>query len=897
MCTLFAKKTWNTFRQLPRQNKALSALFALYVTAFSVVISLHAGTSAFRVTFSDSCQMISAILAAICCFVYGIREEKETKIRRLAWGSIGIACLSWAAGQGVWTYFECIKHAEIPNPGPPDIGFLAVYPFLIFGIITLFGSFRIKGRASLVLDSAIAASSVGFLSWYFLIQSLLRKAEGSSLARFVDLAYPLGDIACLFCAITLLNAVRYKKQFIRPMFALAAGTAIVTIADSFYAYYNSINAYHTGMWIDFCWTIGWPIIGCGALLSLWQRDAAIVYREDESAKLNRQIGQSVWYVLGPYVAVSASFILVAFYDYKVDHIISQFTLRSGLVLIFLVLIRQMFTLLDNRSLARQLNRFNETLELTVQHRTEELHALLALTKAVNDTLDVDRVLSSAAQHTRQAVRSESVILRVCDDHEFKGFPPIRYSEGLDNNPEILNYIATIPPGDKARLVPLPCDTATDHLENHYLEAPLRWRKNIIGTIGVTRTGSQFSYADYELLESIGLEVGAALENARRYASVLEEADRDALTGLYNHRALHQLLDKAFNSACKEGCSLAVIMMDMVNFKLFNDTYGHPSGVQILKTVALSLNSECLEHEILGRYGGDEFLIILPNCDSADALKKAERLRKRLTSEGFQLPGDERTVPIMLRFGVATFPDDGINPHELLTIADENLFAAKSTDSGIVGTSETQHARHALRTEGSFSVLDALVTAVDNKDRYTRLHSRDVTEYALWIADELGLSDESSRIVRVGGLLHDVGKIGAPEHILHKPGRLTEEEYEILKRHPELGAIIIGAMPGMEPILDIVRFHHERWDGAGYPLGLSGEAIPLLSRIVAIADAFSAMTTDRPYRKGLDFAIAIDQIQKGIGSQFDPELALIFIRTAKKRVSTDQQNPQKHAKAA
>jgi putative nucleotidyltransferase with HDIG domain len=166
----------------------------------------------------------------------------------------------------------------------------------------------------------------------------------------------------------------------------------------------------------------------------------------------------------------------------------------------------------------------------------------------------------------------------------------------------------------------------------------------------------------------------------------------------------------------------------------------------------------------------------------------------------------------------------------------------------------------------------------------------VTEYSLWLAEEMGLSQETMRIIRIGGLLHDVGKIGVPEDILRKPGRLTAEEYEIMKRHPQLGALIVAGVPGMEDITDIVRSHHERWDGQGYPDGLGREDIPLLGRVVAVADAFSAMTTARPYRKGMEWDAALKEIIANSGTQFDPGMATAFVRAVRQRQQAqDAQN--------
>jgi diguanylate cyclase (GGDEF)-like protein len=326
----------------------------------------------------------------------------------------------------------------------------------------------------------------------------------------------------------------------------------------------------------------------------------------------------------------------------------------------------------------------------------------------------------------------------------------------------------------------------------------------------------------------------------------------------------------------------VIMMDMNNFKLFNDTYGHVVGDQVLKTVAEQLEQVCGEAGMPARYGGDEFVVVLPHHTSAAAETIARAIKESLLNVDYTRAGDDRRVPIGLSFGIASYPLDGKNRHELMTIADKNLYHAKTTDTGIALTTAGQRLNRELRAQSSFETLDILVDSIDNKDRYTRKHSEDVTEYSLWIAEELGLSEETMRTIRIAGLLHDVGKIGVPDEVLRKPGRLTAEEYEMMKRHPRLGELIVSAIPGMEGIVDGVRSHHERWDGGGYPDQLAGDEIPLLGRIIAVADAFSAMTTDRPYRKGMDWEIALDQIRSNMGTQFDPTMAATFLTAVAKR---------------
>ncbi len=184
------------------------------------------------------------------------------------------------------------------------------------------------------------------------------------------------------------------------------------------------------------------------------------------------------------------------------------------------------------------------------------------------------------------------------------------------------------------------------------------------------------------------------------------------------------------------------------------------------------------------------------------------------------------------------------------------------------------------------MLQGLVRAVDVKDHYTQEHSEVVTDAALLLGQQLNLSEETLRALRIAGLLHDVGKIGIPDHILKKPGKLTNEEYEIMKQHVVLSEMIIKGVPHLNDVLDAVAHHHERFDGRGYPHGKQAEAIPLLGRIMAIADAYSAMCMDRPYRKGLSWEQARTELERGAGSQFDPHLVPLFIQAMETKGAED-----------
>ncbi len=177
----------------------------------------------------------------------------------------------------------------------------------------------------------------------------------------------------------------------------------------------------------------------------------------------------------------------------------------------------------------------------------------------------------------------------------------------------------------------------------------------------------------------------------------------------------------------------------------------------------------------------------------------------------------------------------------------------------------------------FDTLSALTSAIDAKDSYTRGHSERVTELSIKLANECKVSDADIENIKIGGLLHDIGKIGIPEAVLNKPGRLNDEEFAIIKSHPDLGIHILGKVEFLEPMVPIIRHHHERYDGRGYPAGLKGDEIPYLARIVSVVDTFDAMTTNRPYRKALSIEESLKEIEKCSGTQFDPEIAAAFVK--------------------
>jgi len=403
--------------------------------------------------------------------------------------------------------------------------------------------------------------------------------------------------------------------------------------------------------------------------------------------------------------------------------------------------------------------------------------------------------------------------------------------------------------------------------------------NIVGVLGISQ-----DITERKLLEAEGERLHA--QTQRLLAEAIERSNRDALTGLLNHRAFHNQLEVEAERADRTGKPLAVAMMDLDNFKFFNDAYGHRAGDDVLRLIASVLGESCRPADCLARFGGDEFAMLLPGVNRADATRLVSRMTAVLDKRGYIPPGAATPIPLRISVGIAVYPQEAATRLEAIEFADTRLRLAKGGADDTVLAADLVRNTMKKRVQG-FSMLDALIAAVDNKDRYTRKHSEEVLAYSIDICREMGLGEEMQHDTAVAALLHDVGKIGVPDPILRKPGRLTPEEFEIIKQHVTMGAIIVQAVPGFEMTLDAIRHHHERWDGTGYPFGLCGEDIPLMARIIGVADAFSAMTTDRPYRKGMTPEVALSILVDGVNAQWDRQCVDALARSRAAIESSDR----------
>ena len=366
-----------------------------------------------------------------------------------------------------------------------------------------------------------------------------------------------------------------------------------------------------------------------------------------------------------------------------------------------------------------------------------------------------------------------------------------------------------------------------------------------------------------------------LEDARQreMERLTRAALADSLTGLGNHRAFEEDLERELAVATASGSPLCLVLLDLDGLKQTNDQLGHQAGDELIRALASVLDDA---GGATGAYriGGDEFALLAPGQRAMHALGLVQRLQS-------QLSGTSKAVAVGVTGGVAEW-DARMSRDELIRRADLALITAKRTRRRCLlyndslepaPTDELAEQRHID------SLATALAQAVDAKDAYTHSHCETVSELCGLIGQELGMSRHGIARLRLAGLLHDVGKIGITDSILQKPGPLTDEEFEVMKTHSRLGhAIVVAAERPVEA--EWILHHHERMDGCGYPDGLRGEEIPLESRVILVADAFEAITADRPYRMHQAADAALAELERHAGTHFDPACVAALARVVR-----------------
>ncbi len=377
--------------------------------------------------------------------------------------------------------------------------------------------------------------------------------------------------------------------------------------------------------------------------------------------------------------------------------------------------------------------------------------------------------------------------------------------------------------------------------------------------------------------------------------------QDPLTRVLNYRILMRKLKQEFLTIKNEKGILSVLLIDIDNFDFINHTLGLKEGDRVLKLIAGTLVHNVREHDLVGRWGEDSFLIVLPQTDKKGAMNLAYRMLDALNSLRV---GKEKSISITSTISVVSYPEDKCEDLEaFLNKAKSILNTAKEMGGNTVAsTNNIANAHHLHELEKGkeyvsfqsqlqllakrlhsaiFETVLALSNAVKAKDYYTEKHSEITAYYAGLLAEELGLPPEEIEVIKIGAILHDIGKIGISDSILKKPGPLNEKEKALIRLHPEIGANIIKTMKFLRDVVPIILYHHERYDGKGNRWGIKGKQIPLGARIVSVIDVYHALISDRPYRKALSQEEAIKIIKQEKGKKFDPEVVDAFLKVLKR----------------
>ncbi len=460
-----------------------------------------------------------------------------------------------------------------------------------------------------------------------------------------------------------------------------------------------------------------------------------------------------------------------------------------------------------------------------------------------------------------------------------------------------------------------------HTNNSFLKIPyLKSSATIVLPFGkVEDNGGVLIIGDYDADTHIGLYqmlsqyFSLFIRNADLALKAANNAYKDNLTNLYSHRHFQELLASEIKNAEREHNEVSVIIFDVNNISGINKEFGHAKGDEVIKTVAEKVTQNIKNQGVAGRYGGDEIAVILPKMNTDEAKYLAEYITYTLSCCMVEGVG-----PIKVSVGIASYPNASVEQEKILILAEQAMYISKSKGykngiSTIVSSNDydfwddtalnsfasvlsKRHAQIGINFEEELvnkfqneeissqnhliEVVTSLAGAIDAKDEYTKGHSTSVSRYAVALARAMNLPERETERIKLGGLLHDVGKIGIPENVLRKTSKLSDEEWEIMKQHPSIGASkVLQPNPLLHDLIPIVKYHHEQWNGKGYPEGLKGDEIPLAARIVAVADTYHALISDRPYRKGMSMEKACEILKLGAGVQWDPDLVRQFIQIA------------------
>ncbi|MBN1320092.1 MAG: diguanylate cyclase [Thermoleophilia bacterium] len=844
---------------------ALIACVVLYQVFAGLVLA--PGSSA-RVILSDAgFVVIQLIVLGLSVTAYFCNKGKPD---RWIWAWVSIWMLFNIFADSAWAYYELVLKTDPPSPGLPDVGYLGSYVVAFAGILlAAYKAFGFMRALETTLDATMFTLGTAALAWPLLLSRLL---EGSSGAEYwVTLAYPIGDLLFILAfASFFFGSVSSTGRRPQPyFFVLCIAFFCQIVADfAYFADAVSYETYEPGSWMDGVWSLCFAVAGIAALMGMRaSREPSRADVEDATDTAPRgNLTSGNWRIAIPYIALPVITATLISHLHANGWSWNHDTLPIvylGLALVVLLVCRQYVVLSQNRHLNLQLARTSDELQdkvgnladlsrqlETLNHRAHHLNSLNTLSEVAEAGLDIACYFEQARG----------------------GWVSLKNPGGEES---VIAVKGAIVEG-RSR------GTHLDPLEaawGGFRAASLEVRGEGLGTIYLLEPRDRDEGPD--LLPVIAAHVATAIDNAQRYQDALNLAERDPLTSLYNHRGVHKRLAGEALRARQSGSELSLIMMDLDDFKLLNDTYGHPVGDSVLRHVGEAVRGVLRHADLAGRVGGDELLVVLPNTGVEGALQLSERLRDTIRTHPYVTPGGH-VIPVRASLGVATYPPDAQSLGQLLEIADANLYASKQRGGNTVTGKPAEVETDRPEDGGVLGIAGRLLSVVGARDHYTRRHSEQVALYALSLGEAVGLADEDLSTLHVAAMLHDVGKIGVPSSLLHKPSPLTPAEEDLVRRHVDMGAAVITDMPRLARVAEIVRAHHEHHDGGGYPTESRGDEIPLLARVLAVADAYSAMTLNRPYRKPLTPEQARAELLGAAGTQLDPDLVRLFVEILDRR---------------
>ena len=437
-------------------------------------------------------------------------------------------------------------------------------------------------------------------------------------------------------------------------------------------------------------------------------------------------------------------------------------------------------------------------------------------------------------------------------YSLTGYKPEDFVES-----RVISYNEVISP-EYYKLVRAEWERVLIHGKNYYDEYEIITKSKQRKWVMELGKGIYDEAGNIEVLEGIVLDI---TKRKMKEYQIADLKDHDFITGLYNSSFMEQEIIRLDHP---EFLPLSIAICDIDGLRMINDAYGREEGDKwIIKTSKLI--QSCLSSDyVLGHLGGGEFMIYLPYSDNQTAHQLKTDIKN--TIENYNQSGNNGLYTISVSIG-----------HNTKEVTNQDI------QDVIRGAEKHLNRRKWLNKNSSYSaIVSSIMASLYAKSYETEEHGQRLGQFCAMIGEEMGLSKVELDDLQLLSKLHDIGKIGIDDNILNKSGKLSEAEWKVMKQHPEIGYRIAMTTPQLKHIAEYILYHHERWDGTGYPIGLGGDEIPLISRILAVADAYDAMTEDRIYRKALPKAIALKEIEKNAGTQFDPYIAIIFVRLMRER---------------